>query len=320
MSHDEPPLKTYSHLSGQRRMPSEYEVVTTKLLYYPAKGFEVAVPARAWYERYQQGGRLGCSDWEQFADPRQTTYTSYTALQSRQETQLEGLLHSWETTEHDPVLAGGWRRTFAAMVAPFRFALHGFQMIAAYVGQMAPSGRIAITALLQSADQMRRVHRIAYRMAQLGLGKEESRSDWQSAPAWQPLRRAVERSLVAYDWGEALVALNLCLAPLCEALFLTELSRLSRQRQDFLLGEMLASFEEDGRWHRSWTAALVHLAVADRPENAAVLQDWVGHWFPPARAAVTAAADLLEGDGVRAASRAEHDVRQWLGSLGLVLP
>jgi toluene monooxygenase system protein E len=193
-------------------------------------------------------------------------------------------------------------------------------MIAAYVGQMAPCGRITVAALFQAADELRRIHQIAYHLAQLGLTQEQSRADWQSGPAWQPLRRAVERALVAYDWGEALVALDLCLKPLCEQLFCAELARLARQRQDFLLGEMLGSFEEDGRWHRAWSGALVQLAVSDRPENAAVLQDWLGHWYPAARAAVASAAELLEGDGPRALGRAENDVRQWLASLGLVLP
>ena len=217
-------------------------------------------------------------------------------------------------------MATMWRATFARLVAPLRFALHGFQMMAAYVGQMAPSGRIAVAALFQAADELRRIHGIAYRMAQLGLGKQESRGEWQSAPAWQPLRRVVERALCAYDWGEALVALDLCLKPLCEGLFLAELGRLARQRQDFLLGELLASFDEDGRWHRAWSGALVQMAVGARPDNAAVVQDWVGHWFPPAHAAVVAVAELLEGDGQRALARAESDTRQWLGSLGLVSP
>src|SRR5204863_1759615 len=64
-----PPLRTYSHLEGQRRIPSEYEIVTTNLLYYPARGFEVEVPVRAWYDRHQRGGGLACSDWERFRDP-----------------------------------------------------------------------------------------------------------------------------------------------------------------------------------------------------------------------------------------------------------
>jgi methane/phenol/toluene hydroxylase len=53
------------------------------------------------------------------------------------------------------------RHVLSGLVAPFRYAGHEFQMIASYVGQMAPSGRIVITAALQAADEMRRIQKIA---------------------------------------------------------------------------------------------------------------------------------------------------------------
>ena len=77
--------KTYWHLLQQRRMPTEYEIVTSKLLCYTGEGFtgkrfELDVPLLDWYKRYQQESPLTCSSWEKFQDPRQTTYTRYTDL------------------------------------------------------------------------------------------------------------------------------------------------------------------------------------------------------------------------------------------------
>jgi toluene monooxygenase system protein E len=322
MSRQVPPLKTYSHLAGERRLPTEYEIVTSKLLYYPEKGFEVEVPARAWYEKHQRGGGLTFADWEKFADPRATTYSSYTALQTAQEGHLAGVLRSWETAEHDPALLASWRETFLRTLAPLRFALHGFQMIAAYVGQMAPSGRIAVAALLQTADELRRVHRIAYHMGLYRRQRpqaDESRAAWQDDPAWQPLRRAVEQALVTYDWGEALVALNLCLKPMVEALFFTELARLVRDERDFLLGEVLSSFDEDGRWHQAWSAALVRM-IASEGDNAGALRDWIARWWPRAGEAVRAAAGLLGPSGPAALGRAERRAGEWLRALELAAP
>ena len=60
-----------------------------------------------------------------------------------------------------------WVDTLERLLPPLRYLYHGLQMLAAYVGQMAPSGRITIAAALQAADEMRRVQRIAYRMAML---------------------------------------------------------------------------------------------------------------------------------------------------------
>jgi toluene monooxygenase system protein E len=322
VSREIPALKTYSHLAGERRVPTEYEIVTTRLLYHPRRGFEVDVPLRPWYEKYQRDGLLRCDDWEQFADPRATTYPSYTALQAQQESHLDGVVRSWEAAGHDPASLEAWRETFLRTLAPLRFALHGLQMIAAYVGQMAPSGRLTIAALLQSADELRRVHRLAYQMAlyrRLLPGPDRSRAAWQEDPAWQPLRRAVEQALCTYDWGEALVALNLCLEPLVEALFFTELARLVRERRDFLLGEVLSSFDEDGRWHQAWSAALIRM-VAPQGDNRAVLRGWIERWWPRGREAIAAASTLLGHAGPGALARAEARARGWLQSLELGAP
>src|SRR5262249_5125729 len=102
-----PALKTYSHLAGRRRMPIEYQLVTTQLLYHPARGLEVEVPLGAWYRRHLAGSPLRCSDWEQFEDPRATTYASYTALQSRQESHVEGVLRSIDSRDYDRQLPAG---------------------------------------------------------------------------------------------------------------------------------------------------------------------------------------------------------------------
>jgi Methane/Phenol/Toluene Hydroxylase len=40
---------------------------------------------------------------------------------------------------------------------PLRFPGHGLQMLAAYIGKMAPSSRITMAASFQAADEMRSV-------------------------------------------------------------------------------------------------------------------------------------------------------------------
>jgi toluene monooxygenase system protein E len=70
--------KTYWHLLQQRRMPTEYEIVTSKLLCYTGEGFtgkrfELDVPLKDWYRQYQEESPLVCRSWEKFRDPRETT-------------------------------------------------------------------------------------------------------------------------------------------------------------------------------------------------------------------------------------------------------
>src|SRR5271155_2834377 len=101
-----PQQKTYWHLLQQKRMPTEYEIVTSKLLCYTGEGFtgkrfELDVPLKDWYRRYQEESPLVCSSWEKFRDPRETTYTKYTDLQRKKEIFVDGILNEIELTGYD---------------------------------------------------------------------------------------------------------------------------------------------------------------------------------------------------------------------------
>lgn len=320
-------FKTYSHLLGQRRLPTEYEVLTSRLLYYVGRGFEVDVPLSGWYQRCQQGSPLRLSDWERFADPRETTYARYTRLQRDREVFVDGLLHYIDDTDYDRGLPSRWVDVLFAMLPPLRYPLHGLQMIAAYVGQMAPGGRVVVCALMQAADEVRRIQRIAYRLAQLrrahpdhaGIG-EESRAAWQADPRWQPLREVIERLLITYDWGEALIGLNLCVKPVIDAFVLQALPTQGRAQGDPLLGEIFFSLDEDARWQRAWTAALLGLLLAESADNRAAVQRWVDRWLPPALRAAAALLPLLPGDGPAVLEVVARAQSGHLHALGLAAP
>jgi toluene monooxygenase system protein E len=195
--------KTYWHLLSQKRMPNEYEIVTSKLLCYTGEGFtgkrfELDVPLQQWYREYQQGSPFSCSSWEKFRDPRETTYTKYTELQREKEVFVDAILDEIEVTGYDKEISPTWLPVLSRLVAPLRYPCHGFQMLAAYVGHTAPSGRISIAAALQAGDEMRRVQRIAYRVRQLQLVfpgfAEDSKAEWQGDAVWQPLREGIEKA------------------------------------------------------------------------------------------------------------------------------
>jgi toluene monooxygenase system protein E len=318
------PRKTYSHLEGQKRMPTEYELVTTNLHYYTRRGFEVNVPIARWYEKYQRGSPLTCRDWERFRDPRETTYTKYTNLQRQKETFVDGVLQSIDELGYDRGLTEAWRGTLARTLAPSRYPFHGLQMIAAYVGQMGPSARITIAGAFQTADEIRRIQRMAYRMRQIqqtypGFG-EESRATWQYDPIWQPLREVIERLLVTYDWGEALVALNLSLKPMLDEVFNAHFASLAWQEGDPLLREILFSLGEDSKWHREWSSALLRLAVEDDPENRRVMQGFLDRWHPLTLRAVEALAPVLSADPAKSLRELNDSHGSHLAALGLDVP
>lgn len=292
------PLKTYSHLLQQKRKASDYEIVCSDLLYYPQRGFEVNTPLAQWYENHQRGSPLKCKNWEQFYDPRETTYTKYTNLQKEKEIFVDGVFASIDETEYDNGISESWLDILALMVAPLRYPWHGFQMIASYIGQLAPSGRIVITSMFQAADEMRRIQRVAYRIRQLqathsGFGLD-SQSIWEKMPLWQPLRKVIEKLLVTYDWGESLIALNFVVKPLVDSLFIRHFGNLSRSENDELLGEIFYSIGEDCRWHKQWNEALMRTVILDTPENGQIILEWSKKWYPLAIQAVTPFAQFID--------------------------
>jgi toluene monooxygenase system protein E len=314
------PRKTYWHLGAGKRLPSDYEVATSRLLYHVERGgFALALPTSAFYARHQAGSPFASDRWEAFADPRATTYTKYVDLARDRESYLGRLLASIENSDYDARLGAPWLETLGGVLSPLRFLCHGLQMAAAYLGQMAPSGRIAVAALFQCGDEVRRIQRLAYRLALLARARpglaEVGRALWQADPRWQPLRRALEKLLVTYDWGEALVALNVCLKPLVDDIFLGELAALADASGDHVDGQILRSLAEDCAWHRAWTEALLAFAFADRPSNREVVARWVEAWDPIIDEAGRAAADTL-GDRVRSATfDREGRARRLLGTL-----
>ena len=167
-----------------------------------------------------------------------------------------------------------------------RFPCHALSMLAAYVGQMAASGRVVVCAAMQAADEVRRVQRFAYRMVALrktrpGFG-EGAREAWERDPRWQPLRELVERALVTWDANEALVALCLCIKPPFDELFDAYWPALAKASGDPLLVPIAASLHEDALWHRAWSSALVASLIADDGARRDVAQTWVDAWAPRA--------------------------------------
>lgn len=298
--------KTWSMFGEVRKKPTPYEVVTGKFHYHfrrePAP-FELDpdVPLNRWYLKHREGSPFQVDDWEGFRDPAKLTYKSYVELQKERETYLDGVIDAAEDAEAVTALPDGWPATLRDLFIPLRFPLHALQMTGLYVGQMSPSSYITNCANFQAADEMRRIQRFAYWTKVLANAHGDdlaetgtARTPWESADAWQPLREAVERMLIAYDWGESFVALDLAVKPALDALVNVALARLADANGDRLLSQLLADFERDSRRGREWSTALVKYAVGRRPEVADVLTGWLEVWKPRGLAGAAALAPLFE--------------------------
>ena len=276
-------FKVYSHLADAKRIPPEYELTSSKMLYYPAKGgFEVHTPISDWYEQYQKNSLITPEELAQFVDPAQTTYTLYIKSQKDKEIVLDALNRQIEVTQYDKQLEPTWIEQLSRLMAPLRYPWHGFQMISSYLGSMAPEGKVAIVFAFQTMNEMRRIQRIAYRMRQLQqtypTWGNNSRDEWQKAIHWQPLRKGIEHLLVTYDWLEAFVALNLCFKPVFDNLILIHFANQAKHSGDYQLEVLFHSFWEDVAWEQASSRQLLHLLL-NKEDNKIVISQWLTHWI-----------------------------------------
>jgi len=297
----QPARRTYLPLEGLRHKPTDYEVTTSGLLYYPARGFEVETPVSGHYAKYQQGGLLQSSDWEAFEDPAHFTYSSYVAERRDQEAFLDRLLErplSPVPRELLPLLG---------LLSALRFPLHGLQMVAAYIGALAPSGRISVVAAFQAADELRRIQRLCQWLGRSGKAAAEvgalGREIWQQAPAFQPLRRVVEELLITYDWGEALLVLGGIVKPIFDRLWFEQLAGVAERHQDEILEKILSSLGDDGHWHAAWFIEFCRAAIEREPANALKIRRTIDRHRPrvaqAAQALLPAFSGLLGDEGAR---------------------
>ena len=148
----------------------------------------------------------------------------------------------------------------------------------------------------------------------VGFGTGE-RGAWENDPAWQGFRKLVEKGLVAYDWAEAFVAMNLVARPAAEEATLRGLGASARHNGDTLLGLLTDAQLVDADRHRRWTGALVKLALGHEG-NKAALDGWIAKWAPLGDAAIDAyCADLPDAPG--AAEKAKEAVAAFRKGVGL---
>ena len=328
MSHPEvlKPLKTWSHLAGRRRKPSEYEIVSTNLHFStdnPDAPFELDPNhgLATWFKQYRNASPLRHADWDAFRDPDEMVYRTYNLQQDGQETYVQGLFDQFSARGHDAMLEPAWAGTLARLYTPARYLFHTLQMASAYLSQMAPASTISNCATYQTADALRWLTHTAYRTRELATAFPSAgfatgeRARWEQDPAWQGWRELVERALVAWDWGESFTAFSLVVRPAVEETVLRGLGEVARHNGDTLMGLLTDAQLLDAQRHRRWAAALVQMALQTEG-NRAVLQRWVAAWEPLAERALERYVAALPEAG-DLAGRAQAATRQWREGLGL---
>jgi toluene monooxygenase system protein E len=284
------PLRTWSHLAANRRRPTEYEIVSTRILWntpnhtVPWKMAGSTKPIQ-WIIKNRNGSLLQHPEWDAFRDPDQLVYRTYTLMQDGQERYVDGILNDYNKNDHDAGLAADWVDMLASLYAPARFPIHAIQMGSGYLVALAPSSTVANCFMFQCGDQLRWVSRIAYRTAELaaqhpdhGFGSNE-RGHWERGAAWRGFVELAERALIAWDWGECFTALNLILKPALDEAFLRQFASASRHHGDTLTATLLDAQFTDSKRARRVAAAIVKF-LCDAENNRGVFETWLEKWVP----------------------------------------
>jgi toluene monooxygenase system protein E len=211
----------------------------------------------------------------------------------------------------EPSLPDSALALLQSCLTPARYLAHGQLMMSAYVQQLAPSSYIGNCAAFQTADQLRRIQRVAYRTRQLDLaypgrafGRTE-RQTWQEHPDWQAMRRGIEYLLVAFDWDDAFVGLNLVLKPLCDELTLRQFAIEARALGAGLDAHLADNLFLDAQRSQRWSAALCRFIAEADTGNRAHLAAQLRRWYPAGEDIVKTGSRLL---GSSARSRAAEQI------------
>ena len=290
--------KTFAWFEGRKRPPSEYEELTVGLHF----GEEALVHTRVgtWT---LDNTKLSGVPWEDFRDPAQLHYRSWIALQDKAERELGATLDLATSAGFVEVLDPAWREPLATLVGGLAFAEWGVAMAMQYVERFCLSSAVGQAAQLQVCDELRHAQRAlewSDALSPTAGDEDPARAAWMDHPALQPLRKVIEEDLTLTDWGEVVVAVNVCLEGLLQP-FQRELYQTGGRAERDLATAMFGKHcWVDEERHLNWTDAFVRLVTEAEPANRGVIAGWIETHSPAAHEALAALAEGFPFGGAAA--------------------
>ena len=241
---------------------------------------------------------LRATDWYAFRDPGQQWERPFYQAGAAVEHQLEGALFSAAEQGLIADFAPDWVTFLRTSLQVPAFVEHGLWFALATAARDCLSDSVATCVCLQAAHKQRSAQAIVLYAMDLEphLGCElpiaAAREAFLHDAAWQPTRRYLERLAATPDWGEVIVAANLCFEPVVGTLIRRELgTRAAAASGDTVTPVLAGVATREWEWARAWTVALVRFLLADEahgPHNRAIVDRWLDDWMGRARDAAAA--------------------------------
>lgn len=305
-----PLRQTFSHVArriGGDKPASRYQEATFDL--QPTANFHYRPLWQPALEIYDvRRTHVVMKDWYALRDPRQYYYGAYTIVRSRQQEATEKNIDFVEKRGLLAQLPPVIKEQLRFALVPLRHVEWGANANNCYITAYGWGTAITQATMFHAMDRLA----LAQYLSRIGLLLDDNSGEsltqgkalWLQHPAWQPLRRLVERLMTRRDWFELFVAQNLVLDGLLHPLMF----RLYEQRMAAVVGPglslvtdfMTTWFDESMRW----VDAVIKTAAAESSANAALLGEWVHGWTAAVQDAQASLADQVFG--AEAATVIEH--------------
>ena len=266
---------------------------------------------RGWPVRFEDGRgtwddastALQSTDWFAFRDPGEYWERPYYQRETAIEQQIDGALQSAAEQGLIDDFSPQWVEFLRTSLQVPAYVEHGLWFALATVGRACLSDSVATCVCLQAAMKQRSAQALVLYAMDLERHHgpfpiEAARDAFLSEAAWQPTRRYLERLAATPDWGEVIVAANLCFEPIVGTLLRRELGiRAAAANGDTVTPVLARVASQEWEWAQAWSTELVRFLSADPAhgaENREVVEQWVADWEPRANEAAVALAPLAE--------------------------
>lgn len=220
-------------------------------------------------------------DWYAFKDPRLFYYGNWTMTRARQQDSMES---NFDFVESRGLISGlpiEIKDTALKLLVPLRHVAWGANMNNSSMCAYGYGTAITAPCSFHAMDQLG----IAQYLTRLGMlladaeHLDVAKQAWLQAPEWQDLRRYVEDTFVLTDWFEMYVAQNLALDGLLYPLVYNCIVDDYMASKNGSAIAMLTMFMSE--WYvetAKWVDAQIKTAVAESPENKALVAGWIRNW------------------------------------------
>jgi NAD(P)H-flavin reductase/ferredoxin len=233
---------------------------------------------------------LRSTDWFDFRDPGEQWERPFYQRGTAVEQQIEGALRSAVSEGLLSDFSDEWIEFLRSFLQIPAYVEHGLWFATATAARDCLSDSVTSCVCLQAAMKQRSAQAIVLYAMDLEheFGIEfpidAARDSFLHDGRWQPARAYLERLAGTADWGEVVIAANLCFEPIVGTLIRRELgTRAAAANGDTVTPVLARVATQEWEWTRAWTIDLIRFLCDDAEHGTAnreLIGEWVREWLP----------------------------------------